>query len=202
MSGLNRRAVLLAAGAGLAVQTAVAQTAAGQPAAKSAPTSKALREMQIYKVPELALSIWVENQPPWEVELSQATGRPSFVVQSPDNYHPPTIMTYASWPNERVTASNMSQVAQTASARASQNFGLNASQARSVVKLPATHGVLNGLAGTFVGQVDGTAMDVQIFVGQAEGRFPVALSIYTLAGKMKHLNEVVRRSWGQLAYLP
>ena len=44
-------------------------------------------------------------------------------------------------------------------------------------------------------------MDVKIFVGQANGKFPVALSIYTLEGKMVHLAEVVRHTWGNLAYL-
>jgi hypothetical protein len=185
---LNRRNLLLAAGAGLAAQTAVGQ-------------APALREMQIYTVPELALRIWVENQPPWQAELSQATGRPSFVAQSPDNYHPPTVMTYASWPDQSVSDVNLIQVAQTALARASQNFGLNTNQARSVAKLPASHGVLQGLEAAFTGKVDAVAVDVRIFVGQAAGRFPVALSIYTLAGKMGHLSQVVRRSWGKLAYL-
>lgn len=195
---MDRRALLIAAGASVAAQTALAQTVSGGVAAKQ---GRAQREMQIYKVPELALSIWVENQPPWEAELSQSAGRPSFVVQSPDNYHPPTVMTYASWPTERVKLDKVNQMAQSAIGRASQNFGLSANQGRSVLKLPAVHGVLNGLTGSFIGKIDGVAMDVQIFVGQAEGRFPVALSIYTLAGKMKHLNEVVRRSWGQLSYL-
>ena len=194
---VNRRALLLAAGGGVAAQTALGQTVLGQTIA--APT-KALREMQIYKVPELALSIWVENQPPWETELTNATGRPSFVVQSPDNYHPPTVMTYVSWPSERT--SDINQVAQTAVARASQNFGLNASQARGVVRFPAAYGVLKGVEGSFLGQVEGVAMDVRIFVGHTAGRFPVALSLYTLAGKMQNLSDVVRRGWGRLAYLP
>ena len=194
---MDRRTLLLAAGTSIATQAAVGQSLSGQ---ATPGQTKALREMQIYKVPELGLNIWVENQPPWEAELSSATGHPSFVVQSPDNYHPPTVLTYASWPKERVT--DINPVAQTAIARASQNFGLNASQARSVTKLPASHGVLQGLEGSFAGQVEGVAMDVRVFVGQAPGRFPVALSVYTLAGKMGNLQEVVRRSWGKLAYLP
>jgi hypothetical protein len=109
-------------------------------------------------------------------------------------------MTYASWPTERVADAIINQVAHSAIARASQNFGLNASRARGVPKLPASHGVLQGLEGAFTGKVEGVAMDVRIFVGQAAGRFPVALSIYTLSGKMNHLTEVIRRSWGKLEY--
>jgi hypothetical protein len=193
---MDRRTLLLAVGTSLATQAVIGQTISAQPTPAQ---TKALREMQIYKVPELGLNIWVENQPPWEAELSNATGHPSFVVQSPNNYHPPAVLTYASWPNERAT--DINPVAQTAISRASQNFGLNANQARSVTKLPTSHGVLRGLEGSFAGQVEGVAMDVRVFVGQAPGRFPVALSVYTLAGKMGHLQDVVRRGWGKLAYL-
>jgi hypothetical protein len=160
-----------------------------------------LREMQIHKVPELGLIIWVENQPPWEAELSHASGHPSFIVQSPDQYHPPTVMTYASWPHEHVPDVQLAQVANTAIQRASQNFGLNLGQARAVSRSAAQYGVLSGFEGQFVGRVQGVAMDVKVFVGQTSGRFPVALSLYTLKGKMGHLGEVLRRSWGQLAYL-
>ena len=44
-------------------------------------------------------------------------------------------------------------------------------------------------------------MDVRIFVGQARGRYPVVLTLYTLQGKMQNLNEVVRRTWGNVDYL-
>jgi len=160
-----------------------------------------LREMQIHKVPELGLAIWVENQPPWEAELSQASGRPSFIVQSPDQHHPPVVMTYASWPQERVSDAQLPQVASSAIQRASQNFGLNLAQARAVPRRAVQYGVLSGFEGQCVGRVEGIAMDVRIFIGQTSGKFPVALSIYTLEGKMGHLGEVLRRSWGQLRYL-
>ena len=161
-----------------------------------------LREMQIHKVPELGLAIWVENQPPWEAELSHTSGHPSFIVQSPDHHHPPVVVTYASWPQERVSDAQLPQVASSAIQRASQNFGLNLAQARAVPKNAVQYGVLSGFEGQCVGRVQGVAMDVRIFVGQTSGKFPVALSIYTLEGKMGHLGEVLRRSWGQLRYLP
>ncbi|WP_114970021.1 hypothetical protein [Rhodoferax ferrireducens] len=168
---------------------------------RTAAQPRPLREMQIHKVPELGLAIWVENQPPWEAELSQTSGHPSFIVQSPDHHHPPVVMTYASWPQERVSDAQLPPVASSAIQRASQNFGLNLAQARTVSRSAAQYGVLSGFEGQFVGRVQGIAMDVRVFVGQTSGRFPVALSIYTLEGKMGHLGEVLRRSWGQLAYL-
>lgn len=162
---------------------------------------RALREMQIHRVPELKLGIWVENQPPWEAALHPHPQQPSFVVQSPDNYHPPTVMTYWSWPAQRIADAALAPVAQTAIQRASRNFGLDAAQARSIPKLPASHGVLSGFEGQFVGHVDGVSMDVRIFVGQQPGRFPVVMGVYTLRGKMVHLGQVLRRGWGQVSYL-
>lgn len=111
-------------------------------------------------------------------------------------------MTYASWPAEQVAPGQMMAVALSAVQRASENFGLNRSQARAVKVAPATYGVLSGGEGRFKGNVDGVLMAVLVFVGQADGRFPVALSLYTIAGKMAHTSEVLRRSWGRLAYLP
>lgn len=171
------------------------QAAMAQPA-------RQLREMQVFEVPELGLSIWVENQPPWEAKLTTTNGRPVFVAESPDNHHPPMAMTYASWPTERVPAGQMMGVALSAVQRASENFGLNRAQARAIKVGPATYGVLSGGEGRFKGNVDGVLMDVVVFVGQADGRFPVALSLYTIDGKLGHTSEVLRRSWGRLAYLP
>jgi hypothetical protein len=192
---LSRRQCLQASA--LAAWAGVTQSTLAQ----ARPQARHLREMQIHPVPALGLRIWVENQPPWEAELNQASGHPSFIVQSPEQHHPPVVMTYASWPQERVSDTQLPQVAHTAIQRASQNFGLNLAQARAVVPRAAHYGGFRGFEGQCVGRMQGIAMDVKIFVGQHSGRFPVALSIYTLEGKMGHLAEVLRRSWGQLEYL-
>lgn len=181
-------------GAALLAASGIAATA---PAAR--PDARALREMQVYKLKELGLEVWVENQPPWTTELSAQTGHPTFVAQSPDNYHPPTVMTFASWPKAR--AADMRDVATTAIRRASQNFGLNLGQARGIQVMPASYGVLQGYEATFNGSANGTPMEVMVFVGQAPGKFPVALSIYTMRGKMDSLSEQRRRSWTRLNYL-
>ena len=164
-------------------------------------TTRALREMQIHKVSALGLEIWTENQPEWETTLSVASGHPSFVAQSPSTHHPPTVMSYASWPKEQVATERLQDMSLSAIRRASQNFGLTVGQSRSIQLRPAKYGVLQGFEGDFYGKADGVSMDVKVFVGQAPGRFPVVLSIYTLQGKMKHLQENIRRGWGKLAYL-
>jgi hypothetical protein len=162
---------------------------------------RALREMQIHKVPELGLQVWVENQPAWEAALSNPNGHPSFVAQSPATYHPPTVMTYASWPKLSVTSAMLPGVATSAIRRASQNFGLNAGQSRGIAPRPVAYGNLQGYEASFTGRTDGVPMDVRIFVGQAAGKFPVVLCIYTLQGKMGQLGEVIRRGWGRVNYL-
>ena len=167
----------------------------------AAPTERAPRAMQISKVPELGLEIWSENQPPWDTELSNATGRPSFVVHSPDGYHPPTVMTYTSFPKENVGQAQLADMARSAIKRASQNFGLGPAEVKRVMTQAASYGALEGYEATFEGRADGVPMDVTVFVGQARGKFPVALSIYTLRGKIGTLNEQRRRAWGKLRYL-
>lgn len=176
-------------------------TTAATQARNGQPETRALREMQIYKVKELGLQIWVENQPPWSAQLSTETGHPTFVAESPDNYHPPTVMTFASWPKERPSVQAMSDVATSAIRRASQNFGLNVRQARAIQPQPATYGVLQGYEASFYGVANGVGMDVMVFVGQAPGKFPVALTMYTLRGKIGSLAEQRRRSWTMLKYL-
>lgn len=162
---------------------------------------RALREMQIHKVKELGLEIWVENQPPWDATLSTKTGRPTFVAQSPDAYHPPTVMTYMSWPGANSPDSTLSTMATTAIRAASRNFGLTLGQARALHPVQAEYGVLRGYQAAFDGTGQGQALDVMMFAGQAPGRFPVVLNICTLRGKMGSLVEHRRRAWTSLKYL-
>ncbi|MET0323242.1 MAG: hypothetical protein ABW069_21170, partial [Duganella sp.] len=65
----------------------------------------------------------------------------------------------------------------------------------------AKYGVLRGYEATFDGSRQGQALDVMIFVGQAPGRFPVVLNIYTQQGKISSLVEHRRRSWTKIRYL-
>jgi hypothetical protein len=200
MAPVLRGVWCIAMGAAILLVPGAAWTqATAQKSGKS--TERALREMQIYKIKELGLEIWVENQPPWEVQLSKQTGHPTFLAQSPDNYHPPTVMSFASWPQQKVAAGQFRDVAFSAIRRASQNFGVSLGQSRGIHPLEASYGVLRGYEATFYGKVDGVSVDVTVFVGQAEGKFPVALSMYTLRDKMDILSEQRRRSWTKLKYL-
>jgi hypothetical protein len=159
------------------------------------------RQMQIYSIPELGIKVGAENQPPWEVNISHEGKQATFTAQSPENYYPPTAMTFTAFPKEKVATAQLPIIASSAIERASQNFGLTEAQANTLIKTPAQYGVLQGYESNFHTQLQGTSMDVKIFVGQAKGQYPVALSIYTLAGKMPLLSEVIRRSWDNLAYL-
>ena len=167
----------------------------------AAAAKRALRHMQIYRVNELGLELWVENQPPWNAQLSNATGRPTFVAQSPESYHPPTVMTYMSFPKEKVPADGMYDMAGSAIRRASRNFGLSEEWSLQVPVREAQYGVLRGYEGWFEGKADGTVVDVLVFVGQAPGRFPVAFNVYTVRGKMSSLHEQIRRAWTNVKYL-
>ena len=175
---------------------APAAHAQGSPEAK-----RNLRHMQIYRVKELGLELWVENQPPWETQLSNATGHPTFVAQSPESYHPPAVMTYTSFPKEKVRADALYETAGSAIRRASQNFGLSQDWSFGIPLREASYGQLRGYEGTFEGKADGTVVDVLVFVGQAPGKFPVAFSVYTVRGKMSSLSEQIRRAWTNVKYL-
>jgi hypothetical protein len=160
------------------------------------------REMWRRPTPELGLEIWIENQPAWEDELVQVNGQTQLAVQSPDSYHPPAAILYASWPAQRVAEGDeLKWVADAAIRRAGENFGLNKHRSRLIEVAPAVRGALKGYAGEFVGRVEGVDMDVSIFIGQAPGRFPVSVTVYTLKGKMPLLSEVLRRSFAKLGYL-
>jgi hypothetical protein len=192
--GLSRRALCAAALAGWSLPGLAQAPAPAVPARR-------LREMQIFEVGELGLAIWVENQPPWDARLIQDKGRPLFVAESPERYHPPMVMTFSGWREQGVPQGQMLAVASSAIRRAGENFGVPPGRARAIAAQPTSYGVLSGAEGRFSGRVDGVLTDVVVFVGQAPGRFPVALSLYTIAGKAQHAGEVLRRSWGRLSYL-
>lgn len=186
---------------GLACLTVGIEPASAQIEKVASDDGRSLREMQVHKVPALGLEIWVENQPPWDVQLTNEPGRPTFVAKSPNDYHPPTVMSYVSFPREKVQDDRMQLMALSAIRRASMNFGLTEAQSRSINPNAASYGVLRGFEGVFIGKAHGSLMDVQIFVGQAPGRFPVVLTMYTMRDKLPNLVEQRRRAWTKLQYL-
>ena len=167
----------------------------------SSAAERAQREMQIHKVAELGLEIWVENQPPWEAELMKASTLQSFVVQSPADYYPPAVMTYISLPGSVVDNANMLGVATTAIRRASENYRVPGTQRVVLKPQPAQHGPFTGDEASFDGWANGEAVEVRVFVGHVPGRFPVAMQAYTQKGKLAQLSQPIRRAWGNLKYL-
>jgi len=180
----------------------------GQGIAVAAPDAKSgaartqlMREMQIHKMPQLGLEIWTENEPPWETRVVTNGGQATLITESPPGYHPPTVMTYASYQKERVPENMLRVMAIGAIRRASLNFGLTEGQSRSINPAEASYGVLHGYEGVFYGKVGNQLLDVQIFVGQAANQFPVVLTIYTKKDKLQNLSEQRRRAWSKLNYL-
>ena len=199
-TGATRRSVLFGAAA---LALARGSSGAPQPAgATAAGTRDRLqREMQIHRVRELGLEIWIENQPPWDFQRVDVNGRPQWAASSPDNYHPPSALVFASWPDVPSMETFVETTAGHAIRRASRNFGLNPQDSRAIKVTPARHGVLEGFESDFVGKVEQVVMDVRVFVGRQPGKFPVALTAYTLQGKLGLLSEVMRRSFTHVKYL-
>ena len=180
---------------------ALAALAFGASAAVAQASTRAQREMQIHKVTELGLEIWVENEPPWEAELMPGPSLPRFVAQSPTDYYPPSVMTYVASPRALTAAESFESMAVSTIRRAAENYNLSASAWAALRPEPARYGVLEGFESTFDGIANGEQVSVRVFVGRAPGRFPVALQAYTLRGKIDHLREPVRRAWTSLKYL-
>ena len=162
---------------------------------------RALREMQVHKVAELGLEIWVENQPPWEAEVMKAVTLQSFVVQSPADYYPPAVMTYISLPRAAVDDAALMGVATTAIRRAAENYRVSATKRVALEPKPARYGQLEGYEASFEGWAHGEAVEVRVFVGHVPGRFPVAMQAYTQKGKLSQLGEPIRRAWTHVKYL-
>jgi hypothetical protein len=197
---LNRRTTMVAAALLTLGNARAAETVVRAAASGVLPTSMQ-REMQIHRLRELGLEIWIENQPPWELERVDVNGRPQWAASSPDNYHPPSALVFASWQDVPSIETFVETTAGHAIRRASRNFGLNGQDSRAIKVTPARYGVLEGFESDFIGKVEQVVMEVRIFVGRQPGKFPVALTAYTLQGKLGLLSEVIRRSFTNVKYL-
>lgn len=191
------RRTLLIAGTMMAAGMAETRIAHARVATQQAQT---LREMQIHRLPTLGLEVWVENQPPWQTEMREGA-HPVFMAKTPERYHPPAVMTYASWPRERVADDMFSTMARSAITRAGRNFGVSMMESRALGLRPSRYGMLVGQEANFVGSVEGIGMDVRIFVGREAGRFPVVLTMQTSKRKIFHLEQHLMRAWGHVSYL-
>lgn len=162
---------------------------------------RAQRPMYFNKVKELGLEIWTEHTPEWHTKVVYQNDKPIFIAQSPINTYPPAAMSFLSFPEMKVDDSELVDVAGSAIRRASQNYGLSKTDQDKIVISSIRHGVLTGYEGTFSGVANGEQVDVKVFVGHTSGKGIVTMQIYTLPGKLSHLDEHVRRSWGNISYL-
>jgi hypothetical protein len=160
---------------------------------------RAKRPMKVVKQAEIGLEIWVEYRPAWNYETVNIGRKATLVASSPDNYYPPAVMSYAGFPELRVKNYELEDVARAAIERAAANY--QARIGKDFQLTPATYGTLAGFEGDLSGRVEGVPVDVRIFVGQQDGHWPVSMSIYTLAGKLPHVSEQIRRAWTNVSYL-
>lgn len=157
--------------------------------------------LEAHNVREIGLQVFVEKQPQWETQVANNGGRPAFAAQSPEGYPAPSVMTYMSFSKERVAPAQLETVATTAIRTGGRNFGLNARQANALTIKSASYGVLQGYESTFPGRGQGSDLDVHVFLGQAPGKFPVLLTMYTERGKMAKVNAHRQAAWSKVAYL-
>ena len=197
---LNRRHLLLVIAGALSAPLAFAQTLLKPQRMSRLPGAGANgTEMQVFEVKALGLEIWMDAG--WDADMHMNKGRATFVATSPESSNLPAATTVSSWPEEKMPDILVPAMARSAIRTAAPNFGLPVSQAKAIVPIPATYGVLKGGQADFVGKIQGIDMDVRIFVGQAKGRYPVVLTVYAPKGGLKQLADAINRSWGHLDYL-
>lgn len=158
------------------------------------------RPMEVVKNEHLGLEVWVEHEPAWQWQVVQHRGKPQLVVQSPEDYYPPVTLTYMTFPEIPMESKTLAQLAQTALQTAAGNYQATAPQA--VKPVAAQYGAFSGYEAIFTGWANNEQVDVKVFVGGQPGRSLVLMQAYTLAGKLSHISEPLRRAWGNVKYLP
>ena len=161
------------------------------------------RPMTPVEIPALELQIAVELEPEWIWNIDESGGRPMAIVQSPENYYPPTVMAYISFPRMHVEDENLRQVATDAIRQAARNYAVPEEAASAISPITVSHGEFSGYEASFSGFANEEEVDVRVFVGQDAGSAngPIAMQTYTLKGKLPHISEQIRRAWENVRYL-
>ncbi len=162
----------------------------------------ALRPMRIHQLPGLGLEIWTELEPLWISEVVRYRSREVFTVQTPPLSYPPAAMTYTGFPTMQVKRHALPALATQVLVQGAVNYAVPDKVAKHLPINPASYGPLQGFEMRFQGIADGQAVDVRLFLGNAEHHPPVLLQAYTLAGHGESINEHIRRSWNNVSYLP
>ena len=163
---------------------------------------RVLRPMQVHKEADMGLEIWIENNPAWITAKRTVFGRPAFLAQSPLKAYPPASMSVSSF--DKMISSeqdDFDEYVEIALKQGLLNYGETTERYDAITKEAKTYGILKGVEINFTAIVHEAKADVKIFIGRGENKGPVLLQLFTIAGSMKHLNEHVRRSWGNIKYL-
>lgn len=158
------------------------------------------RPMNVHRDPDMGLEIWTEQIPEWQIERRYRGSKPVFVAQTPPNVYPPASMTVLSFAGLSVPTGEFEAIAAQALGTGLVQFGVDERARAGIIRERKRYGNLSGYEINFPATVHGTDSDVKVFIGRAEGRGPVLLQLYTLAGKMPHLKEAIRRSWTNIDY--
>jgi hypothetical protein len=166
------------------------------------PADRVERPMEVHRVAELGLEIWTELNPAWDTAVAREPGapRPIFSAETPGQTYPPAGMTWAV-PGVIAAQAEFQQVARSALRQAALNYGLGSAEIDRITLAKATYGELQGYEAQFPAVAETVPVDVRVFFGHTPGKPVVAMQVFTLRGKLPHLNEQIRRSWNNVRYL-
>ena len=164
-------------------------------------TERHERLMSVHEFDELGLEIWLELNPEWIYKIERGKRKPILLINTPPNVYPPLSISIISFENMQVLPHEFSIVFDSLVETALMQYGLKHEYDKTIVKRETNYGELNGLEVEFQADIHGDLSDVTVFLGKSDGKGPVLLQAYTLAGKRSHITEQLRRSWGNINYL-
>lgn len=158
------------------------------------------RPMVINKVKRMGLEIWTEMEPNWKTELIMNGKKPIFVAHTPSNVYPPSGMTWVNHSEVQLTSAEFPKIARSTLETAAKNYKFSEKLSELNI-VPKNYGNLNGFEINFVGLLDKKHVDVRVFTGRSDGKGPITMQVYAPKGKLRHLEEQIRRSWTHTRYL-
>ncbi len=161
------------------------------------------RAMIINQVDPLDLVIWTEAEPEWITRTEMYRDRPVFIAETPEHYYPPAAMSWTVMPFS-ISDAEMPGVMQQALRGARQNYNRSDTSTEALTPALITdqqYGTLRGQQAEFNGRLGDTPVDVQFFIGAEPGKPAVMMQVYTLQGKLPHLEHQIRRSWNNVHYM-
>ena len=167
----------------------------------SASTRRVQRAMKVNQVVDLGLEVWTEQQPAWIVATREIEGQPVLLAQSPPQVYPPASMSVTAFAKVHAEIDNFKRTAEVAIKRGLTQYGVPGNVQNRISREKKQYGELDGIEVNFTAEVHGSAADVKVFIGTADNKGHVLLQLYTIQGGMAHLQEQIRRSWGNIKFL-